>query len=85
MGIHVIMTNYVRGGWIRPPLLFVKLNVDASFNQDLLRGTADAVLRSVRRKTTSLGVRVPQNYHFFKSDRKLPKKRKNVTKNYQVD
>uniref|UniRef100_A0A453BDG5 RNase H type-1 domain-containing protein n=1 Tax=Aegilops tauschii subsp. strangulata TaxID=200361 RepID=A0A453BDG5_AEGTS len=32
-------------GWLRPPMGFVKLNVDASFDHDLLRGTAGAVLR----------------------------------------
>ena len=56
MGIQALTTNYVvassprasmkRGGWIRPPVGFVKLNVDASFDHDLLKGTAGAVLRN---------------------------------------
>ena len=55
MGARAITTNYVIAqsskatnkieGWTRPPLGFVKLNVDASFDQDMLRGTAGAVLR----------------------------------------
>lgn len=59
MGIHALMTNYAiastpnatmkREGWIRPPVGFVKLNVDDFFNQDLLRGTAGAVLRGAKR------------------------------------
>lgn len=32
-------------GWLKPPPGFVKLNVDAAFNQDLLLGAAGAVLR----------------------------------------
>lgn len=42
MGIHALTANYVvafspkasmkRGGWTRPPVGFVKLNVDASFD-----------------------------------------------------
>ena len=49
MGIQALTTNYVvassprasmkRGGWIRPPVGFVKINVDASFDHDLLKGT----------------------------------------------
>ena len=55
MGARAIAANYVKanspkairkkGGWLRPPMGFVKLNVDASFDHDLLRGTARAVLR----------------------------------------
>ena len=55
MGARAITTNYViaqspratnkREGWTRPPRGFVKLNVDASFDQDMLRGTTGAVLR----------------------------------------
>ena len=55
MGIQAITANYViasslkvtmkRGGWIKPPKGFVKLNVDAHFDHDLCRGTAGAVLR----------------------------------------
>ena len=50
MGARAIAANYVKanspkairkkGGWLRPPMGFVKLNVDASFDHDLLRGTA---------------------------------------------
>ena len=53
MGIRAITANYVNvcspnatrrnGGWSRPPIGFVKLNVDASFDHDLFRGAADAV------------------------------------------
>ena len=55
MGGRAIAPNYVKanspkaiskeGGWLRPPMGFVKLNIDASFDHDLLRGTAGAVLR----------------------------------------
>ena len=55
MGARAITTNYVNvqssratnriEGWMRPPLGFVKLNVDASFDQDMLRSTTGAVLR----------------------------------------
>lgn len=55
MGIRAITANYVnahspkairkKGGWSRPPMGFVKLNVNASFDHDLLRGTAGAVIR----------------------------------------
>lgn len=55
MGICAITTNYVNahspnassktGGWSIPPMGFVKLNVDASFDHDLLRGTVGTVLR----------------------------------------
>lgn len=47
MGIHALTTNYAiasspkatmkRGGWVRPPVVFVKLNVDVYFDQDFLR------------------------------------------------
>lgn len=56
MGIRAITENYViasfsnatskRRGWLRPPKGFVKLNVDASFDQDLLRGTSGTVIRN---------------------------------------
>lgn len=55
MGIRALTANFVnasspkasmkRGGWSSPPTGFVKLNVDASFDHDLLRGTIGAVLR----------------------------------------
>jgi hypothetical protein len=55
MGIRALTANFVnasspkasmkRGGWSSPPTGFVKLNVDASFDHDLLRGTMGAVLR----------------------------------------
>ena len=55
MMIRAITANYVNAhspsatsrkeGWSRPPMGFVKLNVDASFDHDLLRGTAGAMLR----------------------------------------
>ena len=55
MGIRAITSNYVNAhspkakrkneGWCRPPRGFVKLNVDASFDHDQLRGTAGAVIR----------------------------------------
>ena len=55
MGDRAIAGNYVKahssratniiGGWIRPPMGSVKLNVDASFDQDMLRGTTEVVLR----------------------------------------
>lgn len=55
MGIRALAANFVnasspkasmkRGGWSNPPTGFVKLNVDASFDHDLLRGTIGPVLR----------------------------------------
>ncbi|KAI4985031.1 hypothetical protein ZWY2020_017661 [Hordeum vulgare] len=55
MGILALTTNFVnasspkasmrREGWSYPPRGFVKLNVDASFDHDLLRGTMGAVHR----------------------------------------
>ena len=55
MGILALTSNFVnassprasmkKGGWSCPPRDFVKLNVDASFDHDLLRGTMGAVLR----------------------------------------
>ena len=55
MGAHAITANYVNAhspkaisktrGWSRPPMGFVKLNVDASFDHDLLRSTTGDVLR----------------------------------------
>ena len=55
MGIRALAANFVnasspkasmkRGGWSNPPSGFVKLNVDASFDHDLLRGTIGAVVR----------------------------------------
>ena len=55
MGARAITANYVNahspkatsksGGWRRPHMGLVKLNVDASYDHDLLRGTAGAVLR----------------------------------------
>ncbi|KAI5012024.1 hypothetical protein ZWY2020_024158 [Hordeum vulgare] len=55
MGILALTTYFVnasspkasirREGWSDPPRGFVKLNVDASFDHDLLRGTMGAVLR----------------------------------------
>ena len=55
MGIRAITTNYVMAqspkakrkteGWYICPMGFVKLNVDASFAHDQLRGTAGAVIR----------------------------------------
>jgi hypothetical protein len=55
MGIRALMANYVNayspkakkknGGWSRPPMGFVKLNVDASLDHDQLRGTTGAVIR----------------------------------------
>ena len=54
MGIRALTANFVnasspktsmkRGGWSSPPTGFVKLNIDASFDHDLLRGTIGAVL-----------------------------------------
>ena len=55
MGARATMAKYVNahspkattksGGWTRPPMGFVKLNVDASYDHDLLRDTTGAVLR----------------------------------------
>ena len=55
MEIRAITVNYVNShfpkakrkseGWCRPSMGFVKLNVDASFDHDQLRGTAGAVIR----------------------------------------
>ena len=55
MGILALTSNFVnasspkatmkKGGWSCPPRGFVKLNVDASFDHDLLRGTMGTVLR----------------------------------------
>ncbi|XBJ13296.1 hypothetical protein VPH35_017677 [Triticum aestivum] len=55
MGIIALTYNFVnassskasmkKGGWHCPPRGFVKLNVDASFDQDMLKGTMGAVLR----------------------------------------
>ncbi|EMS53087.1 Cytochrome P450 86B1 [Triticum urartu] len=55
MGIIALTYNFVnassskasmkKGGWKCPPRGFVKLNVDASFDLDLLKGTMGAVLR----------------------------------------
>ena len=55
MEIHALTANFVnssspktsmkRGGWSSPLTGFVKLNADASFDHDLLRGTIGAVLR----------------------------------------
>ena len=55
MGAHAIKANYVNayflratcksGGWSIPPRCFVKMNVDAAFDHDLLQGTTGAVLR----------------------------------------
>ena len=55
MGIRAITTNYVNAhfpkakrkneGWCRPPRGFVKLNVDASFDHDQLRGITGAFMR----------------------------------------
>ncbi|KAI4994178.1 hypothetical protein ZWY2020_029226 [Hordeum vulgare] len=55
MGILALTTNFVnapspkasmrREGWSHPPRGFLKLNVDASFDHDLLRGTMGTVLR----------------------------------------
>ena len=66
MGIRAITLNYVlaispkatmkRGGWVQPPRGFVKLNVDASFDHDRLRGTAGAVLRDDKGKIHCRGI-----------------------------
>jgi len=55
MGAQAMTTHYVNahspkatsksGGWRRPPMGFVKLNVDASYDHDLIRGTGGVVLR----------------------------------------
>ncbi|KAI5003277.1 hypothetical protein ZWY2020_030437 [Hordeum vulgare] len=55
MGILALTNNFVnasspkasmrREGWSYPPRGFVKLNIDASFDHDLLWGTMGAVLR----------------------------------------
>ena len=66
MGIRAITLNYVlaispkatmkRGGWVQPPRGFVKLNVDASFDHDRLRGTTGAVLRDDKGKFIARGI-----------------------------
>ena len=55
MGILALTSNFVnasspkasmkKGGWSCPPRGFVKLNIDASSDHDLIRGTMGAVLR----------------------------------------
>ena len=60
MGVRAITENYVNShspsatsrkeGWSRPPMGFVKLNVDASFDHDLLRSTTGDVLRDDKEK-----------------------------------
>ena len=55
MGARAITANYVNayspkaphkiGGWSIPPRGFVKLNVDAAFDHDLLQGTVGVVLK----------------------------------------
>ena len=55
MGIRAITTNFVNahshnanrkiGGWSRPPMGFVKLNVDASFSEEDHTGAGGAILR----------------------------------------
>lgn len=60
VGIYVKMTNYVmahypkattkKQGWTQPPMRFVQLNVDASFDHDLLRDLAGVVLRDASGK-----------------------------------
>ena len=55
LGIIALTYNFVnassskasmkKGGWHCPPRGFMKLNVDACFNQDMLKGTMGAVLR----------------------------------------
>lgn len=55
IGIWALMSNYMsasspiitmkKGGWIRPPKGLVKLSVDASFDQDMLRGTDEVALK----------------------------------------
>ena len=46
-----------RGGWVQPPRGFVKLNVDASFDHDGLKGTTGAVLRDDKGKSIAGGNR----------------------------
>jgi hypothetical protein len=36
-----------KGIWIKPPLEFVKINVDGSFDADDLRGTTRAIIRII--------------------------------------
>lgn len=58
--IQAITTDYVNAhspkaerkkeGWSRPSMGFVKLNVDASFDHDQLRGTMDEVIRDDKGK-----------------------------------
>ena len=58
MGILAIASNYIKTyspkakrkseGWSKPSMGFVKLNVDASFDHDQLRGTTGAVIRDDR-------------------------------------
>ena len=60
MGIHALTADNViasspndtikRGGWICPPVGFIKLNADSSFDQDLLRGIVGAVMREDKGK-----------------------------------
>ena len=55
LGIIALTSNFVnasspkaamkKGGWYCPPRGFMKLNVDASFDHDMLKGTMGAVLR----------------------------------------
>ena len=55
MGVLALTTNFVNAsspkatikkeGWSYPLRGFVKLNIDASFDHDMLRGTMGAVLR----------------------------------------
>ena len=62
MGARAITANYVNAhspkatskirGWSRPPMGIVKLNVDVSFDHDLLRSTAGAVLRDDKGRFT---------------------------------
>ena len=59
MGIHAITANVVNAcsrnatskieGWIRPPMSFVKLDVNASFDH-VLRDTANVVFRDDKEK-----------------------------------
>ena len=55
MGVEAITDNFVnanspngtskRGGWIKPSMCFVKLNVHAYFDHDQHRGTTGVVFR----------------------------------------
>lgn len=45
---HSFKATSKTGGWGRPPMGFVKLNIDASFDHYLLRGTTGAILRYER-------------------------------------